>query len=74
MLLPRVYTQVTHTIPLLIIIVGDFLLNLEQLISDFEACIGFPYASPGTNDARGIDCSGMFVRAFRRQGIISREC
>lgn len=68
MLLPRVYPQVTHTIPLLIIIGGDFLLNLEQLISDFEACIGFPYASPGTNDERGIDCSGMFVRAFRRQG------
>ena len=68
MLLPRVYPQVTHTIPLLIIIGGDFLLNLEQLISDFEACIGFPYASPGTNDAHGIDCSGMFVRAFRRQG------
>ena len=67
-LLPRVYPQVTHSIPLLIIIGGDFLLNLEQLISDFEACIGFPYASPGTNDARGIDCSGMFVRAFRRQG------
>ena len=44
------------------------MLNLSQLISDFEACIGFPYASPGTNDARGIDCSGMFVRAFRRQG------
>ena len=44
------------------------LLNLSQLISDFEACIGFPYASPGTNDERGIDCSGMFVRAFRRQG------
>ena len=68
MLLPRVYPQVTHTIPLLIIIGGDFLLNLSQLISDFEACIGFPYASPGTNDERGIDCSGMFVRAFRRQG------
>ena len=44
------------------------MLNLEQLISDFEACIGFPYASPGTNDERGIDCSGLFVRAFRRQG------
>ena len=53
---------------MLITIGGDFLLNLSQLISDFEACIGFPYASPGTNDARGIDCSGMFVRAFRRQG------
>ena len=29
------------------------MLNLSQLISDFEACIGFPYASPGTNDERG---------------------
>lgn len=71
MLLPRVYPQVTNTIPdshcSLSLEVID-LLNLEQLISDFEACIGFPYASPGTNDARGIDCSGMFVRAFRRQG------
>ena len=44
------------------------MLNAEQLIADFEDCIGFPYASPGTNDERGIDCSGMFVRAFRLQG------
>ena len=43
-------------------------MNLATLISDFEACIGFPYVSPGTNDERGIDCSGLFVRAFRRQG------
>ena len=45
------------------------MLNLSQLISDFEACIGFPYASPGTNDARGIDCSGMFVREIGRAHV-----
>ena len=44
------------------------MINIEQLISDFEDCIGWPYASPGTNDERGIDCSGMFVRAYRLQG------
>ncbi len=44
------------------------MLDLQQLITDFEDCLGWPYASPGTNDERGIDCSGMFVRAFRRQG------
>ena len=46
------------------------MIDIQQLIADFEACIGWPYASPGTNDARGIDCSGMFVRAFRLQGEI----
>ncbi len=44
------------------------MIDLKQLITDFEDCIGWPYKSPGTNDERGIDCSGMFVRAFRRQG------
>ena len=44
------------------------MIDIEQLISDFEDCIGWPYASPGTNDERGIDCSGMFVRAYRLQG------
>ena len=44
------------------------MINIEQLISDFEDCLGWPYATPGTNDARGIDCSGMFVRAYRLQG------
>lgn len=44
------------------------MLNVQQLIADFESCIGWPYASPGTNDERGIDCSGMFVRAYRLQG------
>ena len=44
------------------------MIRTEKLIADFEACIGWPYASPGTNDKRGIDCSGMFVRAYRLQG------
>lgn len=44
------------------------MIDTKQLIADFEDCIGWPYKSPGTNDERGIDCSGMFVRAFRRQG------
>ena len=44
------------------------MIQLDRLIADFEDCIGWPYASPGTNDHRGIDCSGMFVRAFRLQG------
>ena len=44
------------------------MINTTQLIADFEQCIGWPYASPGSNDERGIDCSGMFVRAYRLQG------
>ena len=44
------------------------MIDIPQLIADFEACIGWPYASPGSNDERGIDCSGMFVRAFLLQG------
>ncbi|MBR4081484.1 MAG: peptidoglycan-binding protein [Clostridia bacterium] len=44
------------------------MLSLDRLIADFEDCIGYPYRSPGTNDERGIDCSGMFVRAYRLQG------
>ena len=44
------------------------MIQVEKLIADFEDCIGWPYACPGSNDERGIDCSGMFVRAFRLQG------
>lgn len=44
------------------------MINVDKLIADFEDCIGWPYASPGSNDERGIDCSGMFVRAYRLQG------
>lgn len=44
------------------------MLSVDKLCDDFEACLGWPYESPGSNDERGIDCSGMFVRAFRKQG------
>ena len=44
------------------------MIQVEKLITDFEDCIGWPYACPGSNDERGIDCSGMFVRAYRLQG------
>ncbi len=44
------------------------MIHIDKLIADFEDCIGWPYKSPGTNDERGIDCSGMFVRAYRLQG------
>ena len=44
------------------------MIDTQRLIREFEACLGWPYASPGTNDERGIDCSGMFVRACRLQG------
>ena len=44
------------------------MIQVEKLIADFEDCLGWPYATPGSNDERGIDCSGMFVRAYRLQG------
>ena len=44
------------------------MLDVNKLIASAEACLGWPYASPGSNDARGIDCSGLFVKAFRDQG------
>lgn len=47
-------------------------LNLDRLCRDFEACLGWPYKSPGSTgqdcSKTGIDCSGMFVRAYRLQG------
>ncbi len=36
--------------------------------SDCRRTLGWPYVSPGSNDANGIDCSGLFVKAFRDQG------
>lgn len=44
------------------------MIQLSKLLSDFRDCLGWPYVSPGTNDSKGIDCSGMFVRAYRLQG------
>ena len=44
------------------------MLELNKLCASAEECLGWPYVSPGTNDARGIDCSGLFVKCFRDQG------
>lgn len=40
----------------------------DQLISVFHTIIGWPYATPGSNDSNGIDCSGAFVYAYRQFG------
>ena len=44
------------------------MLKVSKMIASAESCLGWPYACPGSNDARGIDCSGLFVKAFRDQG------
>jgi len=44
------------------------MLDVQKLCASAEECMGWPYVSPGTNDARGIDCSGLFVKCFRDQG------
>ncbi len=40
--------------------------TISTLISTFESTLSWPYASPGTNDKNGIDCSGLFVYAFNK--------
>lgn len=44
------------------------MLDVNKLCASAEECLGWPYVSPGTNDSRGIDCSGLFVKCFRDQG------
>jgi len=44
------------------------MLNLKKLLESVEACLGWPYVSPGNNNASGIDCSGLFVKAYQDQG------
>lgn len=44
------------------------MLDVNKLIASAEACLGWPYVSPGSNNSQGIDCSGLFVKAFRDQG------
>ncbi|NMD37601.1 MAG: hypothetical protein GYA87_02840 [Christensenellaceae bacterium] len=39
---------------------------LNTIIKHFESAVGWPYKSPGTNDERGIDCSGLFVYALSK--------
>ncbi len=43
-------------------------LDIAKLTNSAEACMGWPYVSPGSNDQNGIDCSGLFVKMYRDQG------
>lgn len=45
------------------------MINVQALVAAFEEIIGWPYVSPGSNDQSGIDCSGAFVRAYRKHGL-----
>ena len=47
---------------------AKMMLELNKFCASAEECLGWPYVSPGTNDARGIDCSGLFVKCYRDQG------
>lgn len=40
----------------------------EGLIRAVEGAMGWPYVSPGSNDSRGIDCSGLLVYAYTQFG------
>lgn len=44
------------------------MISPEKLAQVFEGMLGWPYASPGSNNAQGIDCSGAFVYAYRQFG------
>ena len=54
-----------------------------QIKNDFEEIVGWIYVSPGTNDINGIDCSGAWVRCYKKHGynilhgsnsIFRKEC
>lgn len=42
---------------------------VEKVIALFEEIIGWPYRTPGSNDRRGIDCSGAWVRVYQTFGL-----
>ncbi|MEA5015792.1 MAG: SH3 domain-containing protein [Candidatus Limiplasma sp.] len=42
------------------------MITVQQIVSAFREIIGWPYASPGSNGPRGIDCSGAFVFAYQK--------
>ena len=45
------------------------MLNVQNMIASAKQAMGWPYVSPGSNDANGIDCSGLFVKIYRDQGV-----
>lgn len=44
------------------------MIPVNALVKVFRNIIGWPYATPGSNDAQGIDCSGAFVYAYAQFG------
>lgn len=40
----------------------------RSLAAVFETMLGWPYATPGSNNRNGVDCSGAFVYAYRQFG------
>lgn len=44
------------------------MITVSQIVDAFNSMLGWPYASPGYNDSRGIDCSGAFVYAYNLYG------
>lgn len=44
------------------------MITVEEIASAFRSMLGWPYASPGSNDENGVDCSGAFVYAYRLYG------
>lgn len=44
------------------------MIPVRKLIQVFHSMLGWPYVTPGTSNAKGIDCSGAFVYAYRQFG------
>lgn len=44
------------------------MLNVQKMIASAQEALGWPYVSPGSNNAAGIDCSGLFVKIYKDQG------
>ena len=44
------------------------MISVPKLIQVFRSMLGWPYVTPGTSNAKGIDCSGAFVYAYRQFG------
>lgn len=44
------------------------MIPVNALVEVFRNIIGWPYATPGSNNAQGIDCSGAFVYAYSQFG------
>lgn len=44
------------------------MIQVNDLVTVFRTVLGWPYASPGYNNSRGIDCSGAFVYSYKKFG------